>query len=401
MQFGSKVKFNTVVGINEQEKSLIFYSMLGDNKANVNMKRILYKCNLFDEEFFSLLSDEMGNYARENPSAQAAGVSIIVPDNAIITDTINIPAVNRKAMANSFRVAVDTMYVNHDDMKVNPLLAASNKQYGTFGVTMMKKQLIADLNKACSVNKLLAQVITFPANGVVNAVSRLRPKYKRSSYMFLDIKENYTRICFAAKGRATAAALLSFGFSILSDRKLAAEDMLFDHTLGDITVINAKEKARAKQLTMLAEQTEDIAVEQQPEQDDSGFVTAPAAPVVDENAAKSYHKQARKLPKFMVRPTPEDANGFVYENFRIFVKWALLYLRNNEQLVAQGEPEFVLVNMPNKFDFLYEKVNADKDIHKIEFVPFDPSVDDNPTVTYNLELFGGFYSKNVNPTNIF
>ena len=52
---------------------------------------------------------------------------------------------------------------------------------------------------------------------------------------------------------------------------------------------------------------------------------------VEQGGFKAYQRVARKLPKFMQRPTPTNARDFVYENFRIFVKWALSYLRGNEK----------------------------------------------------------------------
>ena len=144
--------------------------------------------------------------------------------------------------------------------------------------------------------------------------------------------------------------------------------------------------------------------EQPVDEDDDGFVTADetqsvAAP--QDASGKSYQRVARKLPKFMLRPTPTDARGFVYENFRIFIKWTLSFLRSNEQLTTLGEPEFVLVNMPAEYDFLFERVNRDKAEQHIEFVSFDPAIEDNTAITHNLELFGGFYSKLVNTTNNF
>lgn len=433
--FGAKL--NTVVSINLQEKSLVFYTMPGENRAAINMKRVLFRGNTLDDKFFKFFGEQLAEYGRENPSFQAAVVNVVLPDNAVATDTVNIPSINRKAMASSFDLAIKTMYNNSEELKINKSLALLNKQYGTYIVTMLNKQLLADVNKACSTNKFVASFVTFPSNTTINAVSKLRPKYKRSTYLMLDIKENYTRFIFANKGRAIGSMILPFGYEILSDKKVFAEDMLFDHSFSDLTVINANEKARAKQLTTMADDgldpgdvvnpdgsitKEDGTIvqpdgtiinpdgtvvpptEQPVDEDDDGFVTADetqsvAAP--QDASGKSYQRVARKLPKFMLRPTPTDARGFVYENFRIFIKWTLSFLRSNEQLTTLGEPEFVLVNMPAEYDFLFERVNRDKAEQHIEFVSFDPAIEDNTAITHNLELFGGFYSKLVNTTNNF
>ncbi len=442
--FGNKL--NTVISINFQEKSIVFYSMTGDNRQSINIKRVLFRSSEPDEKFFKFFGEQLAEYGRENPSLQAAVVSVVVPDNAVVTDTVNIPAINRKAMDNGFELAMKTMYTNFDEMKTNKMLAASNKQYGTFFVTMIKKEFLSELNKTCVTNRFLPTFVTFPANTTVNAVGKLRPKFKRSSYLMLDIKENYTRVIFAVKGHAVGASVLPFGFEILSDKKVVAEDMLFDHSFADLTVINANERAKAKSLTMMAEDRSQTELEPgdvvnidgsitkedgtviqtdgtiiRPDgtvvppvenaQDDDGLVTGDDSNAqgdedddgtpVEQGGFKAYQRVARKLPKFMQRPTPTNARDFVYENFRIFVKWALSYLRGNDQLTTLAEPEFVLVNMPAEYDFLFERVNADKAEQKIEFVSFDPAIEDNTTVTHNLELFGAFYSRNVNTTNNF
>lgn len=198
-------------------------------------------------------------------------------------------------------------------------------------------------------NRFLPTFVTFPANTTVNAVGKLRPKFKRSSYLMLDIKENCTRVIFAVKGHAVGASVLPFGFEILSDKKVVAEDMLFDHSFADLTVINANERAKAKSLTMMAEDRSQTELEPgdvvnidgsitkedgtviqtdgtiiRPDgtvvppvenaQDDDGLVTGDDSNAqgdedddgtpVEQGGFKAYQRVARKLPKFMQRPTP-------------------------------------------------------------------------------------------------
>ena len=432
-------KFNTVVGIDFEEKTISFYSMNGENRSSINVKRVLMRSNRPDDAFFRYFGEQLAEYGRENPSFQPSNIALIVPDNAVVTDTINIPAINRKGMETSFDLAFKTMYSNYDELKYNKFLTASNKQYGTYTVTMINKKFITEIVKTCFSNKVVTSLVTFPANSTINAVSKLRPKYKRSTYLMLDVKEDYTRYIFALHGRAVGSMTLPFGYGMLSDKKVAAEDMLFDHSFADLTVINANEKARAKQLTQMADDGLDagdvvnsdgsitkedgtvvmpdgtvinpdgtvVPPVENPEQgDDDGLVAdeetqSVAAPQSDNGQVKSYQRTARKLPKFMLRPEPTNPRDYVYENFRIFIKWTLSFLRSNEQLTTLGEPEFVLVNLPSQYEFLFERVNADKAEQKIEFVSFDPAVEDNDSLTGNLELFGAFYSKNVNQTNNF
>ena len=101
----------------------------------------------------------------------------------------------------------------------------------------------------------------------------------------------------------------------------------------------------------------------------------------------------------MIRPTPTGGrNAFVEENFRVFIKWTLDFIRSNASVTAFGAPEAVYVNLPKEYDFLYDAVNKYESEHKIKFLPVTASqVQEN--IRDNLELFGGFYAKQVNKVN--
>lgn len=411
-------KLNTTIGIDARSSSFVFYTMTGDDKLTAKQKRVPFKGVLFDENFYNQLSDGLAEYLKQTPSQPGNGYFVVVPDNVTITDVIAVPALGKKAMETAFKSAVDNVYVNSADLQINKFLAATGKQSYTYAVTMMQKNIISGLNRICGANKISPQFITSPANATINAVSKLRPKYKRSSYLFVDVKDGYMRIVFCAKGRATGSAILPFGYEVFNGRRLVAEDMLFNHSLGDITVINARAKAKDKQVIIHEEPTvepeetqENPLTEGEVPPPDDGFVTEESESedglvseeivMPEEVWTRGYRKTARKLPKFMQKPNPTDEQGYVYENFCLVAKWALLYLRNNESLTMQGAPEFVLVNMPHKFDYLFEMANRHKDDNKIDFVAFDPAIEDNAEITSNLEYFGGQYSKRINPTNLF
>ena len=414
-------KLNTTIGIDARSSCFVFYTMTGDDKLTAKQKRVPFKGALFDENFYNQFSDGIAEYLKQTPSQPGNAYFVVAPDNVTITDVIAVPALGKKAMETAFKSAVDNVYVNSADLQINKFLAATGKQSYTYAVTMMQKNIISGLNRVCNANKISPQFVTSPANATINAVAKLRPKYRRSSYLFVDVKDGYTRIVFCAKGRATGSAILPFGFEVFNGRRLVAEDMLFNHSLGDITVLNAKAKARDKQVAIVHEEppVEPETPEENPLSEgevpppDDGLVTEESE-IMDglvkeddeldfqpESWTRGYRKTARKLPKFMQKPNPTDEQGYVYENFCLVAKWVLLFLRNNEQLTMQGTPEFVLVNMPHKFDYLFEMANRHKDDNKIDFVAFDPAIEDNAEITSNLEYFGGFYSKRVNPTNLF
>ena len=102
----------------------------------------------------------------------------------------------------------------------------------------------------------------------------------------------------------------------------------------------------------------------------------------------------------MLRDNPSGKEGYVYENFRIFLKWTLDFIASNATLVNLGEIDTVYVNMPQENAFLYDMINADEEEHKVKFLPLLDS-DEQEAIVRNLELFGGFYVKQYNKINNF
>ena len=101
-------------------------------------------------------------------------------------------------------------------------------------------------------------------------------------------------------------------------------------------------------------------------------------------------KMPKRLPKFMLRPVPEEPEGIMYENFRMFIKWALLY---NAQLKRQEylpKMECVAVNLPAEYAFLIDKANAEEEKSEL---PFEYLGDlGNENVGGNLDLVGALYT---------
>ena len=111
-------------------------------------------------------------------------------------------------------------------------------------------------------------------------------------------------------------------------------------------------------------------------------------------------KPARKLPKFMLRPTPTNREGYMYENFRMFVKWTLEFIASNPGITALGAPEAVYVNMPEEYNFLYDMVNAEAEENGVVFAPLFTEAPDE-VIKKNLELYGGFFTRQYNGVNNF
>jgi hypothetical protein len=108
-------------------------------------------------------------------------------------------------------------------------------------------------------------------------------------------------------------------------------------------------------------------------------------------------KTPRKLPLFMQRPIPETDEDIAKENFRVFVKWALSLIQSNKKLVDLGAPKFVCVNLPKDLQFVIDATNVEEVENGLPFMRFDLA-DENEDLAQNLELFGGLYGNNWQPS---
>ena len=102
----------------------------------------------------------------------------------------------------------------------------------------------------------------------------------------------------------------------------------------------------------------------------------------------------------MQREIPETEEGIAYENFRVFVKWALTLIHGNERLVALGKPEFVCVNLPQDLVSVLDTANEEAEENGITFTRL-PSDGEGVSVLSNLELYGGLFPKQIATTGKF
>lgn len=385
-----------VIAIDATTDTVHFYNAPGNGRKD-NHFTAGCNCQNFGEEFVEKFGKILKAYRQKNPATAMSKVSLVLPDHLFLTDTLDIPAVGKKAMENSLEVAIGAIYKNKNELKYQTFPLAQNKQFATFGLVGMRKELAVGLTNICAANQISVQNITFAANAMVNGAMALNPKLKNGTFVLLNIRENDARVAFVNKGRTVGMYELPFGHSMLYKTRLAAEDLLFDHATGELLVLNAKEKAKAKQLTMMGEE-----VLADPD-DAQKAVSAPNGQEDAEFEASEGKKGGRKLPKFMQREVPTEREGFVYENFRLFMKWTLELIASNPSVTALGEIEGIYVNMPRDYMFLFGMANAEEEENGVKFLPLigAAGADANATAARDLELFGGLYVKQFNKINNF
>ena len=376
------------VSVNADDKRIYLYENNSDNSFWAQE----FTSTAINDAFFEQLCRVLLAYKQSRPYLSLENVSLVLPDRFFLTDMLTVPNLGKKAAGNSLNLVIGTVYKNKNELAYNTFPLFQNKQTMVFGMVGARKAFLNSIRHICQKNAISVKNITFAANSMANAAMALNPKVRTGAGLLMDIQETYTRFAFLNKGRTLGAYTLPFGYSILYKSRLADEEQLFDYASAELLVINAKEKARAKRLTVMTD--EDL-------NNPNPLAPQPGAPL---NAEGNEPEEevvenlgGRKLPKFMLRQIPVDAQGFVFENFRIFVKWALELLCSNTKITALESVETVYVNMPGEYAFLFDMVNREE---KENGVTFSPLLADN-ALCKPLELFGGFFVKQYNKLNNF
>lgn len=394
---------SSVISVDIDHETIHFYSTDPKDKKSIRHDAQSYHARPFDDEFFEKLSNILKLYRTHNPNAQMQKVSLILPDTVFLTDMINIPTIQKKAMTSSLGVAIQAIYKNVEEINYKTFTAAQNKQYTTYGLVGIRKDIISKFEEVLDDNHISISNITFCANATVDGAFALNPKLKNSSFVLLDIQEKSAEYSIVVKGKTLGSFSLPFGYSVLSKNRVYSEDILFDHSPAELLVLNAKERARAKQLTVgeeIAAMESEPIIEELSEQEETETAADAEDSFETAYSAGLSKKVARKLPKFMHREIPTTKEGYVYENFRVFLKWALDFVSNNATLVNLGEIDTVYVNMPAENAFLYDMINEDVEEHRLSFAPLTDS-SEQEVILKNLDLFGGFYVKQYNKINNF
>ena len=406
--------YMSVIGIDSRRSVIHYYNVLGDTVESVEHSVKSYAGAPFNEDFYKKLTEAFAKFVENEPSEEVRKIAFVVPDDVVALDQINLPMLrSQKLLQNALDTKLGEIYLNHDNLTFRTYLAQKNRRYCTYNTAAIQDEVLKALYAACSENKMLADVLTYASASTVTALSTLNPKWKNESYMFIDVKDIYTRFIFVVSGRAVGFYTLPFGLEFLAKPKYVQEDMLFDHTMAELTVLNAQERAKSKKLSVLegeqvGQMNESVNLDElmtlnndldenldeadeeeilpEPETAEEERATLTPAPKIKVMTKKT----PRKLPQFMQRPVPETDTDIAKENFRVFVKWALSLIQNNKKLVDLGAPKFICVNLPKSLQFVIDSANEEEEENGLPFVRFDLA-DENEDLAQNLELFGGLY----------
>ncbi len=391
----AKTMSSLVVGLDINNRKFDFYVPSTSDGSNMTHDVISYRDKQLDKNFFASFSEKLENYIQEKLLPRPVGVTLVLPDNVVFSDTLSLLNLGWRTAKPSLNTSITRLYPNNADLKIDTFLAHQNKQHCFYSLTGGKKELISAFSEACSKVNAVLEKVTFASSTTVTAIGDRNSKLRSQTYLFLDIKSEFTRVIFVYKGRPIGYTSLPFGREVLEKSHVVEEDMLFDHAVADLAVLNAREKARMKALTMMnaSESVQNDLGENEEEEDSFNSPDANQQPINSSDPLVKIlpKKMPRKLPKFMQRPQPSSFQEVQYENFRVFMKWALCFIFGNDQLKEFATPEEVYVKLPETYDFLYEMANREAEENGVKFLSAE--IDDGSDVAANLELYGAGLNK--------
>lgn len=524
-----KKQLNLIIGFDTVQNYLKVMRIVGNQIDTCMVDYINVDKDLIVRgEWSQILTEYLPKYIAEQNFDKTFAVQLVLPDRVVGTDVLVVPTLSRSKMNDALQSQMSELYKFFPDYKFNTLPLSSNKTNSSFEIIMVNKDLLAKIYKALAVaNKVYAKNVSYEASTALNAVFALRPKTRKTNFLFLDIKETSARLSICCNGTTVGWQEIPFGYNVLVQDKVLLEANIVYNDIANIAVINATEIAKKKKMTVMdddensvieeaaitvneinsdqipedkdfeayeeqvrnenaareqnnvqivpenaqlnevvnknddlqngdaanqtlqpkaeegaevAKSDNNAAVEQNDvvaENNQSEKTTALNAggdaaitvnvenvstpdAVKNENAqaksevkqeakevkteekpkVKTYVRRTKRLPMFMMRPTPQTPEGFIAENFRLFVKRALLIKMQNEQTGTYPPPSYVLVNMPQKYAFVIDEINKETD-NGLDFVFFNPEKENNLHLTNNLELYGALFIANYNKNHNF
>lgn len=427
----SKRGKNVVIGFDTVNKQVRILALKGLDWNSGALECFDYNGQFLSDEFLAEFADILSRYLKLT-SLGGANVYLALPDNCVAMDDISLPALSKRKLQETLATELQKFYKSYKDLQFRSMVASSNKQNVVYCMTIVRKQYLSNMYSALSAKRINPKFTSFTSNCTVNCALQFRSSLRKKNFILLDVKEDRTNIAYVLKGHTASFAQVMLGTQHLSDKEVLQENTLYDHDVADLAILNAKERAKMKALTVDVDENQIVSAEgdlnnmeqalsvddtvtqvlsdnphaeantvQQavseivnPDDDQEEEEVEELQPVQPVKKQKVFvRKQPKKLPKFMLRPTPETAEGIVYENFRMIMKWALLYKSKLERIESLPRIDSVVVNIDSNLQFVVDMAN------KENFNTFELLTLPQP-VSRNMDLVGalftGMFNKHCN-----
>ena len=249
MLFSSKI--SAALAIDPREKKIRFYSMNRTDRSGIIYDEQTFRPACFSAGFYQEFAAIAQSFLEKYTSVAGAPVTVILPDSAIFADLVVLPGMNRMAVRGALNTALNSAFKNRNELKINDTCLIQNKQTTKISLCGVRQEILTATRSALSGVRLSPQGFTFGANTTATAAADLNPKLRGGTYLLMDISQNETRVVYVLHGCAVAFGALPFGYAVMEKQRVAAEDMLFDHSVAELAVLNARERAKQKALTMM------------------------------------------------------------------------------------------------------------------------------------------------------
>ena len=366
---------------------------------------------VFTEKYFAQCGDLLSGYAKREADVRGKAAYVVLPNEAVGFETFDLPNMPRYKMKQALDAELNNLYEGRQKTRrINQFLIRKGKEFATYGAFFADGAIIDGVNKMLAAARLAVGAVTFGGNALLNGAFAYMPKTRGKSFVFADIGAEQTEIALSVHGKTLGYARIPHGFRVLEAEEVLSEYAITDHESGELAVINARESARDKALTVAADETdtddeeaaEDTAAAEGAEGEGGERAAAGESAGGTESAGgeqaapklKIYRKSNKRYPKYMQRPVPETAEGVRFENFRILQKWIMLYARQMRLTEYAAAPEFILVNIPKEYYGVLETANAEA-ANGDKFTAF-AAADELGAVKGHLPLFGALHAKKFN-----
>lgn len=376
-----------------------------------------------------MFESALSNYVKEKGEFKSSSVTLVLPDNAVGIDAITLPTMKKSVLSDVYSTEFKTLYKNHTSLQSKSLVIKSTKMSTTYLVTMIQKKIIADIDDVLDKYNLNLKLTTFAAAATADAVIALGPKVGKHNTMIVDVKKEETEIVFYGKDIIYGFSSLPFGYDVLKKDSVINDSMVYFNEVSELAVINAKESAKSKSLTMAIDLEEDEEVSKDVSSDPQVMETSKTELSRDEfvklmqedsktkeedledddleledikveESKKTLTRKIKKYPKFMQREEPTSEEEYIIENFRLFQKRILLYAKHCELSDYLPNVDYVLVHFPEQFMFLNNK-DIQKNNKDLELKFFSSVNANNGIVSENLDLYGSKIGRLTTKNSIF
>lgn len=419
-----------VLGFDIFKNQVLIWRTTKLNCLDAELQTFPYREKFLSDEFFTELSEILKLYSQTLTSEKQVSAYFVIPDCMVSMDTATLPQMRGKSREMALEGHLNNLYKDIKEYELKRYLVSANKKNLTYVLAVTQQKQLSKIKDVMSENKLSPKFTVFSSSALINCVLHLHPAYRKKSFIFMDIREEYTQIAICYHGRTFGFTRLMLGYKHLSKEDVLQENMLYDHDVANLAILNAQEKAQMKKLTVSnnaagdleavaddvihqleqginlnrkeqsrglkyasaflggtdeEQEDEEEPIEEEPEDEEQEpeEETGPKQKVFT-------RKSPRRLPKYMFRPEPTDERGFVYENFRMFTKWAMLYYKWLKDLEYLQDFDFVLVNLPEKYSYLIERANSEEEKSLLPYELLEKSADTQ--VPSEPDLFGALYA---------